>query len=98
MQVKAKEKTYKGIAVSPGIAMGKVFIFDSQDEVIIARMIREEDIPKEIARFEEALIATRREILHIQKQITHKMGVEHAEIFNAHLKKKDTASNMFSSR
>jgi phosphotransferase system enzyme I (PtsI) len=85
MQVKAKEKTYKGIAVSPGIAMGKVFIFDSQDEVIIARMIREEDIPKEIARFEEALIATRREILHIQKQITHKMGVEHAEIFNAHL-------------
>jgi len=85
MQAKAKEKTYKGIAVSPGIAMGKVFIFDSQDEVLIARMIREEDIPKEIARFEEALIATRREILHIQKQITHKMGVEHAEIFNAHL-------------
>lgn len=80
-----KEKSYRGIPVSPGIAIGKVFIFDSQEEAILARPVKEEDLPKEIARFEDALIVTRREILAIQKQISEKLGVEHAEIFNAHL-------------
>lgn len=80
-----KEKSYRGIPVSPGIAIGKVFIFDSQEEVVLARSLKEEELPKERARFEGALIATRREILAIQKQISEKLGVEHAEIFNAHL-------------
>ncbi len=80
-----KEKSYRGIPVSPGIAIGKVFIFDSQEEVVLARPIKQEELPKEIARFEDALISTRREILAIQKQISEKLGVEHAEIFNAHL-------------
>ncbi len=80
-----KEKSYRGIPVSPGIAIGKVFIFDSQEEVVLARPVKREELPKEIARFEGALIETRREILAIQKQISEKLGVEHAEIFNAHL-------------
>lgn len=80
-----KEHRFKGIAVSSGIAIGKVFIFDSQEEVIMPHSVRHEDIHREIARFEDALIATRREILNIQKQISQKLGVEHAEIFNAHL-------------
>lgn len=80
-----KEKTYKGIAVSPGIAIGRVFVFDSQEEAFLPHEIKEEALPKEIARFEDALIATRREILGIQKEIEKKMGLEHAEIFNAHL-------------
>ena len=80
-----REKTYTGIPASPGIAIGKVFVFDSQEEVILSRPVQKDDLPKEIARFEDALIATRREILNIQKQIAQKMGLEHAEIFNAHL-------------
>ncbi|MBI1883891.1 MAG: phosphoenolpyruvate--protein phosphotransferase [Chlamydiae bacterium] len=83
--MKTKEKSYKGIAVSPGIAIGKVFIFDSSEDSVVQRPISEEDLPKEIARFEDALIATRREILNIQRQISQKLDVEHAQIFNAHL-------------
>ena len=64
-----KERSYKGIAVSPGIAIGKVFVFDSQEEVILPRPVKEEDLSREIARFEDGLIATRREILNIQKEI-----------------------------
>ncbi|MBI1870106.1 MAG: phosphoenolpyruvate--protein phosphotransferase [Chlamydiae bacterium] len=76
---------YRGIAVSPGIVIGKVFIFDSSEEVIMQRSLEPHELSKEIARFEEALGATRKEILNIQKQIEEKLGVEHAQIFDAHL-------------
>ncbi|MFA5336429.1 MAG: phosphoenolpyruvate--protein phosphotransferase [Candidatus Omnitrophota bacterium] len=75
----------KGIAASPGIAIGKVFILDSETYTIIRREISEKDLPKEIARFEDALIQTRQEILGIQERISDQLGIKHAEIFNAHL-------------
>ncbi|MFA5163982.1 MAG: phosphoenolpyruvate--protein phosphotransferase [Candidatus Omnitrophota bacterium] len=75
----------KGIAASPGIAIGKVFILDSETYTIIKREIEEKDLPKEIARFEDALIQTRQEILGIQERISDQLGIKHAEIFNAHL-------------
>lgn len=75
----------KGIAASPGIAIGKVFILDSETYTIIRRGIEEKDLPKEIARFEDALIQTRQEILGIQERISDQLGIKHAEIFNAHL-------------
>jgi phosphoenolpyruvate-protein phosphotransferase (PTS system enzyme I) len=77
--------TLKGIPASPGICVGKAFLFDSQDISVIKKKISKEHIPKEISRFEEALIKTRSEILKIQDNISKEMGVEHAEIFNAHL-------------
>jgi phosphotransferase system enzyme I (PtsI) len=75
----------KGIAASPGIAIGKVFILDSETYTIIRREIPERDLPKEIARFEDALIKTRQEILGIQERVSDQLGIKHAEIFNAHL-------------
>ncbi|MDP8247569.1 MAG: phosphoenolpyruvate--protein phosphotransferase [Candidatus Tritonobacter lacicola] len=79
------ERIFKGIAVSPGSVIGKAFIFDSEEDVVIEREIADGQIPVEIARFEDALIATRREIIQIQDKITEAMGAKHAEIFNAHL-------------
>ena len=79
------EQTIKGIAASPGVAIGKVFILDSEDLIIPRRKIKKDDIPIQIARLEEALTQTRAEILQIQKKITEEMGVEHGQIFNAHL-------------
>ncbi|MDP8262282.1 MAG: phosphoenolpyruvate--protein phosphotransferase [Candidatus Ancaeobacter aquaticus] len=79
------EREFKGIPVSPGVAIGKVFLFDSEEDVIVKRKLSPKDIPNEITRFEGALIQARREILDIQKKIAKAMGTEHAEIFNAHL-------------
>ena len=79
------EKILKGIAASPGSVSGRVFIFDSEEDVVIEREIADDQIPTEIARFENALIATRKEIIQIQDQITDAMGAKHAEIFTAHL-------------
>ena len=75
----------KGIPASPGIAVGRAHLFDTRQVIVPVRPIKEADVPGEIARFEDALIKTRLEILDIQKKITKEMGSHHAEIFNAHL-------------
>ncbi|MFH1784618.1 MAG: phosphoenolpyruvate-utilizing N-terminal domain-containing protein, partial [bacterium] len=74
-----------GIPASPGVAIGRAFLFDTRRFIVSERKIEEKEIPEEILRFEEALIKTRSEILKIQKKITEEMGSHHAEIFNAHL-------------
>lgn len=75
----------KGIPASPGIAVGKAFLFDIRQLIVTEKDIKQNAIPSEITRFEEALIKTRSEILAIQKKISREMGAQHAEIFNAHL-------------
>ncbi len=80
-----KERVLKGIPAAPGVTMGAPFVLDSEGFNIQKQPITEEEIPKEIARFEEALIQTRSEVLRIQKKISEEMGREHGEIFSAHL-------------
>ncbi len=75
----------KGIPAAPGIAIGTAYIFGKQDPRAIKKSITTSEIPLEIARFEEALIKTRREIIDIQKRISKEMGAEGSEIFDAHL-------------
>jgi len=58
----------KGIAAAPGISIAKAFLLDSEEFVIQQRHIPEPELAEEIARFEEALIKTRSEILNIQKK------------------------------
>ncbi|MBI4432758.1 MAG: phosphoenolpyruvate--protein phosphotransferase [Candidatus Omnitrophica bacterium] len=78
-------KTLKGIAASPGVAIGKVLLLDSQEMAISKRPIKESSIPKEITRFQDALTQTRAEILNIRDKVSHEIGQEQADIFNAHL-------------
>ncbi len=85
MVAKLAEKEYTGIPVSPGVAIGKVFLFDSEEDVFARHKVNKGDIAREIGRFEAALIATRKEILEIQKKISKSLGAEHGEILNAHL-------------
>lgn len=77
--------TLKGIPASPGVAIGKAFLLDSGEISISKRPISAAGIPQEIARFEEALVQTRKEIRDIQTKISKELGADHAEIFNAHL-------------
>ena len=74
-----------GIAVSPGIIVAKAFVLESGDLTVKKTAITEADIPREIARFEDALTKTRAALLTIRKKIATELGREHSEIFNAHL-------------
>lgn len=75
----------KGIGVSSGIAVCKAQLLSPQTSKAVSRSISEEEVPAEIVRFEEALIATHNQIKHIQKQVADVLGEEHASIFDAHI-------------
>ncbi len=77
--------THRGIAAAPGVAMGKVFKFDTEDFSIPRKPIQESDIGAEVLRLEESLIQTRKQIQEIQRKLADDLGKEHAAIFNAHL-------------
>jgi len=77
--------TFQGIGVSSGVATGPVFLLTTEEDRVVERVIGEEEIAREIARFEEALIATRRQLHEIQRQVSEAIGQESASIFDAHL-------------
>jgi phosphotransferase system enzyme I (PtsI) len=77
--------TLKGIAAAPGISIAKAYRIGKEEFLIPKVPIRIEDIPLQLQLFEEALIATRKEIIELQKKIGLDMGQEEAQIFDAHL-------------
>ncbi len=79
------EIVLKGVPAAPGIACGEAFILDKQEFIVPPRAIMEQEVPIEIARFEEALNKTREEIQSIQKKISAEISEQHAKIFDAHL-------------
>ena len=79
------ELEFKGVGVSPGVAIGSAFIMASEDETVVMREIAEADVPRELQRFENALVATRQQIHDLQHRMKEDLGQESAQIFEAHL-------------
>ncbi|MEE8359920.1 MAG: phosphoenolpyruvate--protein phosphotransferase, partial [Candidatus Omnitrophota bacterium] len=75
----------KGIPAAPGVIIGKAYLVDSEEISVRKRKIKGDDIPKEVSRFREALSKTKVDILKIKEKISKEMGLEHGEIFSAHL-------------
>ena len=82
---KKKQIQLKGIPAAPGIVIGKVHIFGTEDIMPKERSIAEKDLPKEEQKFVDVLKKTKKEILAIEQKISNEMGVEHGKIFSAHL-------------
>lgn len=85
MTAKKKELILRGIPASPGIAIGKAFLFGREQYVIPRRSIREDQIQSEVKRFKDSLMQTKTEINEIKKKISEEMGDQHGQIFSAHL-------------
>lgn len=75
----------QGIAASPGIAIGKVYLFKKETLDIDSKPIEEGKIYDEIKRFEEAKDKTRKQLEAIQKSISETLSKEEFEIFTAHM-------------
>ena len=80
-----EELELKGVGVSPGIVSGPAFVLAAEEDAVIVRDITAADVPRELQRFEQALVATRQQIRDLQHRMTESMGKESAEIFEAHL-------------
>ena len=76
---------FRGIGVSPGIAIGEVrltekVVFTSRKEDIAPSQVKQEWM-----RLEKAIERTKSELVKIKDQIKQKIGEEHAFIFEAHI-------------
>ena len=78
-------KTFRGIAVSAGVIIGRALVLPDQEMLVIKKAIPEENIAAEINRFNEALENTRIEIAAMHAKIKKEIGGKHSNIFEAHL-------------
>lgn len=83
-QTRSDIRTYKGIGVSPGIAIGRAVIVEKRVSSVYRVPIREDEVPSEVTRFLESLEKTRDELLELKLKVSRSMGDEYAQIFEAH--------------
>lgn len=75
-----------GVPVSPGIAIGKAFLFLEEEDVSIPNYyIRTADVESEWDRFRTAIGKARGEITELRDRARSEMGPTHSAIFDAHL-------------
>ncbi len=75
----------KGIPVSPGVVIGRVFVLDEQRRRIPRRSIPAERVPRELKRLEDAIAASLAELAAVRASAEQEMGAETARIFEFHM-------------
>ena len=75
----------QGISASHGIAYGTVFVYLQSDVEVPSYQVDAEKRVEEVARFDKALLTTRRQIAKIQDEVEKNLGKDEALIFDAHL-------------
>ncbi len=79
------EVVLQGISASQGIAYGQIFVYLQSDLEVPEYRVDEAAWAAERARFEQALVATRRQVQKIMTEVEKNLGEEEARIFDAHL-------------
>lgn len=74
--------TLKGIAASPGVAIGKAFVHKKRKEI---QAQQSTDVKRELERLEEALEASKLQLREIKEAAAREIGKNEAGIFEAHL-------------
>lgn len=80
----AKEITLKGIAVSEGIAMGRVSLYRSEFETSYAYGINPEQVSDELEKYFAALNEVSIQFMEKQNSIARDLGSEQAEVYDAY--------------
>ncbi|MCJ7508936.1 MAG: phosphoenolpyruvate--protein phosphotransferase [candidate division Zixibacteria bacterium] len=81
-----KNIVLKGVAASPGIVIGEVFLFDRKIvEAKEQELKEEEEIGKELLRFKKALAETKREMINLRDKVARRIDPDHAKIFDAQI-------------
>jgi len=75
----------KGIAASPGIAAGEVWLTERVIFTSFRESISASQVDKELARLGRAVDRTRQELQQLKGEVKAKIGADHAFIFDAHL-------------
>ena len=78
-----EQKRLRGIAVSPGIIIGKAhLVYRSRVKILYQYLIRDEQLNKEVKRFEKALSVTENQILNLKNRMPDQVK-EHSFILDS---------------
>jgi phosphotransferase system enzyme I (PtsI) len=83
-KIENAELTLTAVGVSRGVAVGPAVVISREEEELPVRTIPQSDTIKEIARFERAVIETRRQLRDIQRNMVNALGKGGARIFEMH--------------
>ncbi|PIE32335.1 phosphoenolpyruvate--protein phosphotransferase [candidate division KSB3 bacterium] len=76
---------FRGIGVSSGIVIGKVFRLEKVTYDIKPTWVRDAEVEEEVDRFLEALQTSKEQLQTIRQRIESMADTDHAQIINAHL-------------
>jgi phosphotransferase system enzyme I (PtsI) len=82
---KKDEVIYRGLPVSGGIVRAVIHVLRDQFDEPDEERIQEDGVAIELARFNQALDITRKELSDLQDSLRDSKGSEEADIFDAHL-------------
>ena len=74
----------KGIAASPGIAIGRAYVVEDEDIVVERVEIPRDKIKEEVRRFKIAQKATHRDLDAAEIKVLKVLGKHHAKLIDAH--------------
>lgn len=78
------EYCFKGIPVSPGIAIGKAFLLSGELVKIDKKEIKRKEIDQEIDRFNAAIEKTKADLMAAKQMTKSRLGGDDAKIFEMH--------------
>jgi len=82
---RAENIKLQGIAVSPGIIIGKARLVDrSKQKIVYQYLIDEKDLNREVERFRNALLVTKQQIAAVKNNMPEQLK-QHAFILDTHL-------------
>lgn len=79
-----QEIQLKGIAASPGVALGPAFLFIKKDLEITRYFVPPEKREEQMLRLEAAILRTKLQLRNLRCEIEEKLGEKEAQIFDAH--------------
>ncbi len=83
----AANKIFNGVAVSPGIAIGKAYLVDRRKvEIPRFSLLDDSHVPEEMERFKEAVRKSQEELNEIRNRMRDTVMEEHLYILDAHIR------------
>ena len=80
-----RKRLLSGIAVSPGIAVGPVYVLHTELPEIAHRTIQREEAEAEVQRLHQAVASVREELEGLRERTRRRAGAEEAKIFTAQI-------------
>lgn len=78
-------KTRRGIPVSPGIAIGKAVVIDSDEYAVPRRVVAQDQLEAEHERIRAAIAESLGELAQLHEQTASTLGTQLADIFSFHM-------------